>query len=475
MINMLMPNLKEAKKRSNKEVLVKTSEYIINENLKELGKGKKYFVKTYGCQMNEHDGENIKAILEDMSFTEVDTMEEADLILLNTCAIRENAHNKVFGMIGRIKHLKEDKPHIIAGICGCMAQEEVVVNEILDKYKWLDIVFGTHNIHNLPKILNNAITKKELEIEVMSVEGDIIENIPVKRDSKYKAWINIMYGCDKFCTYCIVPYTRGKQRSRTPEYILKEVEELVKDGYQEVTLLGQNVNAYGKDLNIDYKMENLLADVAKTGINRIRFVTSHPWDFTDEMIKVIKENKNIMPYIHLPLQSGSNKILKLMGRRYTKEAYLELYRKLKEVLPYSSITTDIIVGFPGETEEDFKETLEVVNECKYDSAFTFIFSPRVGTPAAKMNDNVSLEEKNKRLQELNQLINKYSKEANDKYLNKIVPVLIEGYSEKDENTLMGYTDTMKLVNIKGDSSNIGKIVDVKITDIKTWSMDGEIA
>ena len=283
-----------------------------------------------------------------------------------------------------------------------------------------------------------------------------------------------MYGCDKFCTYCIVPYTRGKQRSRHPEHILEEVKELVKDGYREVTLLGQNVNAYGKDLDINYKMENLLEDVAKTGIERVRFVTSHPWDFTDNMIETIKKYPNIMPYIHLPLQSGSSKILKLMGRRYTKESYLELYRKMKEALPYSSITTDIIVGFPGETEKDFEETLEVVNECKFDSAYTFIFSPRVGTPAAKMSDDVTLDEKNDRLQRLNTLINKYSKEANDKYLNKIVPVLIEGYSEKDSTKLMGYTDTMKLVNVDGNCENIGKIVNVKINEIKTWSMDGEI-
>lgn len=472
---MLIPNLVEAKKRTNKEVLVKTSEYIVKENLKKLGENKKYFIKTYGCQMNEHDSENIKAILEDMSFMEADNMEDADLILLNTCAIRENAHNKVFGMIGRIKHMKETKPHLIAGICGCMAQEESVVNEILSKYKWLDIVFGTHNIHNLPNILFNAMSKKELEIEVYSIEGDIIENIPVKRDSKYKAWINIMYGCDKFCTYCIVPYTRGKQRSRTPEYILNEVKDLVVKGYKEVTLLGQNVNAYGKDLDIDYRMENLLEDVAKTGIERIRFVTSHPWDFTDNMIDVIKKYPNIMPYIHLPLQSGSNRILKLMGRRYTKENYLELYSKLKKALPYSSITTDIIVGFPGETEEDFQDTLDIVNTCKFDSAFTFIFSPRKGTPAEKMKDNVSLEVKNNRLQILNELINKYSNEANKKYLDKIVPVLIEGTSEKDDSMLMGYTDTMKLVNVKGDKKYIGQIIDVKINEIKTWSMDGEIA
>ncbi len=471
---MNLPNLLEAKKRSREKVLTKTNAYIIENNLKNLGVGKKYYVKTYGCQMNEHDTENIKAILEDMSFTEALEMEDADLILLNTCAIRENAHNKVFGMIGRIKHLKETKPNIMVGLCGCMAQEEIVVEEILKKHKWLDIVFGTHNIYNLPNILVKSLKEQKLEVDVLSCEGDIIENIPVKRDSKYKAWVNIMYGCDKFCTYCIVPYTRGKQRSRNPEYIINEVLELVKNGYKEVTLLGQNVNAYGKDLNSDYKMENLLEDVANTGIERVRFVTSHPWDFTDNMIETIKKYDNIMPYIHLPLQSGSSKILKLMGRRYTKESYLELYQKIKKALPYSSITTDIIVGFPGETEADFKETLEVVESCQFDSAYTFIFSPRVGTPAAKMDDNVTIDEKNNRLQRLNNLINEYSKKANDAYLNKVVPVLIEDYSEKDSHKLMGYTDTMKLVNIDGNEEYIGKIVNVRINEIKTWSMDGEI-
>lgn len=472
--NMKLPNLKEAQKRTKQEVLVKTNEYIVEKHLQHFGQGKKYFIKTYGCQMNEHDTENIKAILEDMSYEETDRMEDADLILLNTCAIRENAHNKVFGMIGRIKHLKEEKPDLVAGICGCMAQEEVVVDEILKKYRFLDLVFGTHNIHKLPKILEHAFQNPKTEVDVLSMEGDIIENVPVKRDNKYKAWVNIMYGCDKFCTYCIVPYTRGKQRSRKPEYILSEVKELVKDGYQEVTLLGQNVNAYGKDLEMDYGMEQLLEDVAKTGIARVRFVTSHPWDFTDGMIDVISKYDNIMPYIHLPLQSGSNRILKLMGRRYTKESYLELYHKLKKAMPYSSITTDIIVGFPGETEEDFQDTLDVYEECKYDSAFTFIFSPRVGTPACRMQDDVSLEVKNERLHRLNEVVNRYSKIANDHYLGKVVPVLLEGHSENNQDMLMGYTDTMKLVNVKGDPKDIGTIQNVKITDVKTWSMDGEV-
>ena len=467
------PNLKEARKRTNNKVSIKNDEYKVTDEQRKNGLNKKYYIKTYGCQMNEHDSENIAAILTDMSFTKTDSLEDADLIILNTCAIRENAHNKVFGLLGRIKHLRQTK-NVMVGFGGCMAQEEVIVEEITNKYKWIDFVFGTHNIVNLPNIIEKSYDNKKQEIEVFSCEGDVIENIPVKRDSKYKAWVNIMYGCDKFCTYCIVPYTRGKQRSRLPEYIINEVKDLIKEGYQEVTLLGQNVNAYGKDLGINYTMANLLEDVAKTGINRIRFVTSHPWDFNDDMIDIISKYDNIMPYIHLPIQSGSSKILKLMGRRYTKEEYLNLFKKLKEKIPNVSITTDIIVGFPGETEEDFQDTLDVVDACKYDSAFTFIFSPRVGTPASKMEDNVSLEEKESRLQRLNQLINKYSKENNDKYLNKVVPVLLEDYSSKKKDCLKGYTDTMKLVNVKAEDSYLGKIVNVKITSVKTWSMDGEI-
>ena len=468
---MLVPQREKARVRTKNKVLTKN--YEIPERLKSIGLGKTYYIKTYGCQMNVHDSENIKAILEDMGFSESEEFEKADLILLNTCAIRENAHNKVFGMIGRIKHLKEERPDVIAGVCGCMAQEEGVVSEILSKYKFLDIVFGTHNIHELPLVLEKHLKNNKLEVEVYSCEGDIIEDMPVKRDSKYKAWVNIMYGCDKFCTYCIVPYTRGKQRSRNPRDIIKEVEKLKNEGYKEVTLLGQNVNAYGKDLDINYDMSNLLSDVASTGIDRVRFVTSHPWDFTDEMVDTISKYDNIMPYIHLPLQSGSDRILKLIGRRYTKESYLKLFNKIKNTIPNVSITTDIIVGFPSESEEDFEDTLDVVNRCKFDSAFTFIFSPREGTPASKMKDDISLSEKEERLYKLNELVNKYSKEANEKYLGKIVKVLLEGESSK-KGALMGYTDTMKLVNVKGSADLIGKIVDVRICDVKSFSMDGEI-
>ncbi len=469
---MQIPNLKEAGKRTNERIPFILENYELPEAMKELGVGKKYFIRTYGCQMNVHDSENIKAILELMSFEETETFEDADFILLNTCAIRENAHNKMFGFLGRVKHLKENKPHIITAICGCMAQEENVVESLMKKYKWVDIVFGTHNIHRLPYILERSMARREQEIEVFSKEGEVIENIPAKRDSKYKAWVNIMFGCDKFCTYCIVPYTRGKQRSRKPEYIIEEVEDLVKKGYLEVTLLGQNVNAYGKDLEEKSTMGDLLEEVAKTGIKRVRFMTSHPWDFDDKMIEVIGKYDNIMPYVHLPLQSGSNRILKLMGRRYTKEKYLELVEKIKNTIPNLALTTDIIVGFPGETEEDFQETLEVVRKCEYDSAFTFIFSPRVGTPAAKMEDNTTIDEKNKRLYELNELVNVYANKKNQSYLGKTVKVLIEGKGEK--GNLMGYTDTMKLVNVDGDESSIGKIVDVEITQVKTWSLDGKI-
>ena len=470
---MLKPHLDEARKRGKS--LVKIENFKMPDEFKDLGKGKSYYVKTYGCQMNVHDSENIKAILEMMGFTESLDMDKADLILLNTCAIRENAHNKVFGMIGRLKHMKEQRDDIITGVCGCMAQEEVVVNEILDKFSFLDFVFGTHNIHELPWILNKAIQNKKIEVDVYSCEGNIIEGMPAKRDSKYKAFVNIMYGCDKFCTYCIVPYTRGKQRSRRFSDIINEVKSLKASGYKEVTLLGQNVNAYGKDLNLEYDMGDLLEEVAKTGIERVRFVTSHPWDFTDKMIDVIGKYSNIMPYIHLPLQSGSDRILKLMGRRYTKESYLKLFDKIKKVMPNAAITTDIIVGFPSEEEEDFVETLDVVRKCQYDSAFTFIFSPREGTPAAKMKDDTPLEVKEDRLHRLNEVINEYALKANQKYLGKVVPVLLENVSEKDDSMLAGYTDTMKLVNVKASKDMLGKIVLVKITDVKTWSLDGEIA
>ena len=470
---MNLPNIKEARKRTKDKVEVYYDRYQIPDSIKNVGKDKKYTLLTYGCQMNVHDSENIAGIMEEMGYTKEEDMTKSDVIILNTCAIRENAHNKVVGILGRIKKLKEEREDLITIIGGCMPQEEKISNMLKEKYKWVDIVLGTHNIYDLPKLLEEVFNERKQNIEVYSIEGEIIEGLPVKRDSKYKAWVNIQYGCDKFCSYCIVPYTRGKQRSRLPIDILKEVKELKEKGYKEITLLGQNVNAYGKDLDIGYTMANLLEDTSKIGIERIRFVTSHPWDFTDEMIDIIAKYDNIMPYIHLPIQSGSDNILKKMNRRYTIEEYKELYYKIKNKIPGVSITTDIIVGFPNETKEDFEETLKVYNELKYDLAYTFIYSKREGTPASTMEDSISLEEKEERLQKLNEVVNNYAKEANLKYLNKVVPVLIEGPSDKN-NKLMGYTDTMKLVNIEADPSYIGKIVDVLITDVKTWSMEGVI-
>ena len=463
------PNMVDARKRGKEEV-----KYIYeNRDYNEVFKGKKYFIKTYGCQMNVHDSEEIKKILENLGYTEIEDYEQADLIILNTCAIRENAHDKVFGFLGRCKHLKKTNKDLILGLCGCMAQEENVVKEIREKHKYIDIVFGTHNMNELPDMLMNFYGKQS--INVYSKEGDVIEfgNL-YKRDSKITAWVNIMYGCDKFCTYCIVPYTRGKQRSRKSEDILKEVKELKEQGYKEITLLGQNVNAYGKDLEGEIEFSKLLEKVSDTGIERIRFVTSHPWDFTDKMIDVIASRENIMPYIHLPLQSGSNKILKLMGRRYTKEEYLELFNKIRSTVKNASITTDIIVAFPGETEEDFNDTLDVVNTCKYDGAFTFIYSPRENTPAAKMKNDLTEAEKEDRLHRLNELVNKYSKESNERMLNTIQKVLVTGVSEKDSNKVCGYTENMKLVNVTAPIETIGQIINVKITDAKSLSLDGEI-
>ena len=468
---MKLPNFDEARKRNR--IDYKTIEYKIDNKLKDKFKGKKYYLKTYGCQMNEHDSENIEALLESIGFFKVDKYTDADLVLLNTCSIRENAHNKAFGMLGRLKHLKMDKKDLIIGLCGCMAQEVSVIDEIMKDYKFVNFVFGTHNLYQLPEIIDEAIKTNKQQIEVFSREGDLVEGLPVIRTTDYKAYVNIIYGCDKFCTYCIVPYTRGRERSRKREDILKEIDELVKDGYKEVTLLGQNVNAYGKDLYDDYNLGNLLEDIALKDIPRIRFMTSHPWDFNDKMIEVIGKYPNIMPSVHLPVQSGSDRILKLMGRRYTKESYLELFNKIKNTVPGVTISTDIIVGFPGETEEDFLETLDLVNKCRYDNAFTFIFSARRGTPACKIPDNTTLKEKEDRLQRLNEVVNKYFLENNKKLEGSILPVLVEGTSSK-KNMYYGYSDTNKLINFTSeDKVSIGDIVNVKISSAKTWSLDGE--
>lgn len=467
------PSLKEAKNRGKSEIHHINDAYHIPADMIGIGKGQTYFIQTYGCQANERDSEILAGILESLGYRATDEIKEAQVVLLNTCAIRENAEEKVFGKIGYLKKLKRVNPNIIFGICGCMAQEEVVIKKILEKHPQVDLIFGTHNIHRLPELLKQAMLEKEMVLEVWSKEGDVIESLPSHRAHPYKAWVNIMYGCNKFCTYCIVPYTRGKERSRHKEDILEEVQELIENGYQEITLLGQNVNSYGKDFGDEYDFSNLLEDVAKTGIPRIRFTTSHPWDFSEKMIEVIAKYDNILPFIHLPVQSGSSEVLKRMGRRYTREQYLELFDKIKKKIPDCTITTDIIVGFPDETKEQFEETMTLYEYCEYDLAYTFIYSPRAGTPAAKMEDNIDIHEKEERLYRLNDLVSEKANKQNQKYLSQIVEVLVEGTSKKNDEMLSGYSKHNKLVNFKGNKDDIGKIVKVKITEVKTWALKGE--
>lgn len=466
------PSLKEAQKRTSEVVNVERSLFEIPEVARNMGIGRKYFLRTYGCQANERDAETIAGILQALKFTPVSEESEADLILMNTCAIRKNAEDKVLGELGSLRRLRATNPDLIFGICGCMAQEEEVVELLLRKYPHVDLIFGTHNIHRLPVLLYNVMMSKEKTVEVFSKEGEVIENLPAKRFGNHKAWVNIMYGCDKFCTYCIVPYTRGKERSRLMEDIIREVNELKAAGYKEVTLLGQNVNAYGKDLHTGENFSDLLQEVAKTGIDRVRFTTSHPWDFSERMIEIIASYENVMPAIHLPVQSGSNSILKIMGRRYTVEEYIALFHQIKARIPHCTFTTDFIVGFPNENEAEFQQTLDLVEYCKFDLAYTYIYSARIGTPAATMEDNVSLEVKEERLKRLNALVNAHARINNEKYVHTTCRVLVDGPSKKKKEVFSGYSEENKLVNFTGSNLSPGDIVEVYIDDVKTWSLNG---
>ena len=467
------PSLRDARKRGKEEVKIHY-DFEIPEDVKNIGAGRKFYIRTYGCQMNEHDTEVMAGILTELGYEATVEAEEADVILLNTCAIRENAENKVFGEIGHLKALKREKPELILGVCGCMSQQESVVNRILQKHPQVDLIFGTHNIHRLPILLKEALYSKEMVVEVLSKEGDIIENLPRVRKGKISGWVNIMYGCDKFCTYCIVPYTRGKERSRMPKDIIEEVRQLAREGYQEVTLLGQNVNAYGKDFDFEYGLGHLLDEIRKIDIPRIRFTTSHPRDFDDHLIEVLAKGGNLVEHIHLPVQHGNSDILKLMGRVYTREEYLELVQKIKAAIPNVVLTTDIIVGFPNETEEQFEDTLSLYREVGFDSAYTFIYSPREGTPAARMKDDVPMSVKKERLQRLNALVNEIALEKNKKYENEVVEVLVQGESKKNSDVLTGYTRGNKVVHFKGPKTLIGKLVNVRIVNAKTWTLDGEL-
>ena len=472
-VKLIEPSIKEARMRRNETVDI--HHFMMNPKYFNLGVGKKYLLKTYGCQGNLADSEKIAGMLEMMGFEKTDNELEASFVLFNTCAIRENAEERVFGELGRLQKYKKQNPDMLIGICGCMPQEEKIITALKEKFPQVDIVFGTHNIASLPEYLYDRMVESKRSIEVLSIEGDIYEDMPVKRDHPKKAWVNIMFGCDEFCTYCIVPYTRGKERSRRPEAIIEEVKQLAKDGYIEVTLLGQNVNAYGNDFkDISYTFADLLRDLHKTDIKRIRFTTSHPRDLDDETIDAMALGGNIMPHLHLPVQSGSDTVLKKMNRKYTREEYMTKINKLKSKIPNISLTTDIIVAFPSETEEDFQKTIELVKEVGYAGAFTFIYSPREGTPAAKYPNPLTEEEKHQRLEKLNEVVNEYALKAHKQYEDQVVEVLVEGPSKNNEKIYTGYTPQNMLVNFEGEGIKVGDLVNVKVNKAFSWHLYGEL-
>lgn len=448
----------------------------ILDELKEKDNVKKHFyIETWGCQMNEEDSEKLSGMLKRVGYTKTENKEDAGIILFNTCCVRENAENKVFGNLGSIKHLKKENPDLIIGICGCMMQQEGMADKILKKFPYVNIVFGTHNAYKFPEYLNRVKTEGVQIKEIFNKETDIVEGLPIDRESNVKAFVTIMYGCNNFCTYCIVPYVRGRERSRKPEDILNEVRELVAQGYKEITLLGQNVNSYGKGLEEEVDFAKLLRMINEIeGLERVRFMTSHPKDLTHDVIMAIKECDKLCEQIHLPVQSGSNSILKKMNRHYTKEYYLDLIKKIKEEIPGVTLTTDIIVGFPGETEEDFQETLELVKEVGYSSAFTFIYSRRNNTPADMMLNQVSEEDKHHRFNRLIAAVNERVIAQNKAEEGNILEVLVEGNSKNDAEKLTGRTRTGRLVNFTGENVNVGELVNVKITRAQNFSLIGEV-
>ena len=448
----------------------------ILDELKEKDNVKKHFyIETWGCQMNEEDSEKLSGMLKRVGYTKTENKEDAGIILFNTCCVRENAEDKVFGNLGSLKHLKKENPDLIIGICGCMMQQEGMADKILKKFPYVNIVFGTHNAYKFPEYLNRVKTEGVQIKEIFNKETDIVEGLPIDRESNVKAFVTIMYGCNNFCTYCIVPYVRGRERSRKPEDILNEVRELVAQGYKEITLLGQNVNSYGKGLEEEVDFAKLLRMIDEIeGLERVRFMTSHPKDLTHDVIMAIKECDKLCEQIHLPVQSGSNSILKKMNRHYTKEYYLDLIKKIKEEIPGVTLTTDIIVGFPGETEEDFQETLELVKKVGYSSAFTFIYSRRNNTPADMMLNQVSEEDKHHRFNRLIAAVNERVIAQNKAEEGNILEVLVEGNSKNDAEKLTGRTRTGRLVNFTGENVNVGELVNVKITRAQNFSLIGEV-
>lgn len=454
------------------EIIEKQKEYMekvkkINEN-----KNKKYYILTMGCQLNENDSEKLIGIMEEMGYTKSDDIKNADLYVINTCCVRENAEEKLFGKLGELKKIKENK-NIMIAIGGCMMQEEHITEKIKKSYPFVDVVFGTHTLHKFPEDLYTAITKNKKVKDVIDIDGEIYEGLPVKRSSNKQASVIIMYGCNNFCSYCIVPYVRGRERSRKPEDILNEIKELAKEGYREITLLGQNVNSYKGGEN--YNFANLLEDVDKIeGIEVIRFVSPHPKDFTDEVIDVISKSSKISRLIHVPLQSGSTNVLKEMNRKYTKEQYLDLIKRIRNKIPDVVFSTDIIVGFPGETEEDFEDTIDVVKQVNFEQIFMFIYSRRIGTRADKMENQILEEIKHKRFDRLKQVFEESVEENNKKYIGTTQKILVEGYSKNNQDMLTGRTDTNKVVIFEGPEELIGKIINIKIISEHKWYLKGEV-
>lgn len=440
--------------------------YKLNKN-----KNLKYYILTMGCRLNENDSEKICGMLEEMGYSKTDVLDNADLIIFNTCCVRENAEDKLFGKIGETKKYKEEKGTIIA-IGGCMMQEKHIVEKLNTSYPFVDIIFGTHTLHKLPQDIYKILDNKKKIQDVIDIDGEVYEGLPIKRNNNISASVTIMYGCNNFCSYCIVPYVRGRERSRAPSDILNEIKTLVKQGYKEITLLGQNVNSYNGGEN--YNFANLLSDVDKIeGVERIRFISPHPKDFTDDVIEEIAKSNKICKIIHLPLQSGSTNVLKSMNRKYTKEQYLNLANKMKQKIPNLVFSTDIIVGFPGETEEDFEETLDVVNKIKFEQIFMFIYSRRVGTPGDKMENQIPDDIKHKRFDKLKKLAEQQILENNQKYIGTIQKVLVEGKSKNNKEMLTGRTDTNKVVIFEGTEDLINQIVDLKIVSEHMWYLKGE--
>lgn len=455
-------------------------EYIEEINKINLNKNPKYIILTMGCQLNENDSEKLSGMIEKMGYTNTENIEEADLIVFNTCCVRENAEDKLFGKLGEAKKIKEKRGTVIA-IGGCMMQEKHIVDKLQKSYPFFDIVFGTHTLHKFPQDLYNVILNKKRIEDIIDIDGEIIEGLPIKINDNIKASVTIMYGCNNFCSYCIVPYVRGRERSRKPEDIINEVRELADKGYKEITLLGQNVNSYMRNEVLENENEKITS-FAKLlyavneikGIERIRFISPHPKDFTEDVIDAIKKCDKVCKLIHLPLQSGNSRVLKEMNRKYTKQQYLELVEKMKKEIPNLTLSTDIIVGFPGETDEDFEDTLDVVKKVNFEQVYMFIYSRRVGTPADRMQNQVPEEQKHIRFEKLKKLVEEQIEEKNKKYINTIQKVLVEGKSKNNEDMLTGRTDSNKVVIFKGNDNLIGQIINLKIVSEHMWYLKGEV-